>query len=89
MTQFSPDRPREVVVIGGGPAAHRLVDALQSRALQSHESEQGIRITVLADEPHLPYDRVALSTRLGGDADLTLQPSSDRQSGQTPSAIHC
>lgn len=76
MTQFSPDWPREVVVIGGGPAAHRLVDALQSRALQSREPRQDIRITVLADEAHLPYDRVALSTRLGGDADLTLQPSS-------------
>ncbi|WP_349897334.1 nitrite reductase large subunit NirB [Parafrigoribacterium soli] len=81
MTQFSPvparseGAPREVVVIGGGPAAHRLVDALQSRA-----PEADIRVTVLADERHLPYDRVSLSKRLGspadGPTDLSLQPRS-------------
>jgi nitrite reductase (NADH) large subunit len=64
-----------VVVIGGGPAAHRLVDALQSRA-----GEADIRITVLADERHLPYDRVSLSKRLGSHpdspTDLSLQPRS-------------
>lgn len=72
MTQFTPARQREIIVIGGGPAAHRLVDALQAR-----ESAAEIRITVLADERHQPYDRVALSTRLGSPAlDLALRPAS-------------
>jgi nitrite reductase (NADH) large subunit len=61
---------REVVVVGGGPAAHRLVDALQSR-----DTAGTVRITVVAEEIHRPYDRVALSRRLAGSEDLTLQPS--------------
>lgn len=61
--------PREIVVVGGGPAAHRLVDALHSR-----DSEGGIHVTVLSEEVHLPYDRVALSKRLDGVTDLTLGP---------------
>ena len=64
-------RPREVVVVGGGPAAHRFVDAIQSR-----DTEHSVRVTVVAEEVHLPYDRVALSRRLAGAEDLTLQPSS-------------
>lgn len=69
MTQFSSERRRQVVVIGGGPAAHRLVDAIHSR-----DTERTVRLTVLADEKHLPYDRVALSRRLEGREDLTLGP---------------
>lgn len=61
----APDR--HVVIIGGGPAAHRLTDALTVR-----DTEDSLRITVLAEETHLPYDRVALSRRLDGDSDLTL-----------------
>jgi len=59
---------RRIVVLGGGPAAHRLVDALSARADRS----AGIRITVVSEEEHLPYDRVQLSKRLAGDVDLTL-----------------
>ena len=62
-----PSLAREIVVIGGGPAAHRLVDALHSR-----DPEGSLRVTVFAEEPHLPYDRVALSKRLDGVTDLTL-----------------
>ncbi|WP_022899758.1 nitrite reductase large subunit NirB [Humibacter albus] len=64
------DASRHVVVIGGGPAAHRLVDALVSR-----EEKHGIRLTVIGEESHLPYDRVSLSRRLDGPEDLTLSPS--------------
>lgn len=71
MTQLPPADPRRVIVVGGGPAAHRLVDAIQSR-----DSAGELHVTVVAEEPHLPYDRVALSKRLAGEEDLTLQPSS-------------
>ncbi|MCU1573178.1 MAG: nitrite reductase large subunit [Micrococcaceae bacterium] len=58
---------RRVVVVGGGPAAHRFVEAMHARGLD------GWRITVLSEEPHLPYDRVALSKALAGSGvDLTL-----------------
>ncbi|WP_427016784.1 nitrite reductase large subunit NirB [Pseudarthrobacter sp. P1] len=58
--------PRTIVVAGGGPAAHRFVEAMHARGLE------GWNITVLAEEPHLPYDRVALSQALINDVDLTL-----------------
>lgn len=58
---------RRIVVVGGGPAAHRFVDAMCSR------DTTGVSITVLSEERHLPYDRVALSRALTEtDADLTL-----------------
>ncbi len=64
----SGDR-RQVVVLGGGPAAHRFTEAMQARAA---ESASPIDVTVIGEEPHLPYDRVALSRRLVDSADLTL-----------------
>jgi nitrite reductase (NADH) large subunit len=60
---------RTVVVIGAGPAAHRLADAVASR-----DEARSLRLIVLGEEAHAPYDRVALSRRLDGHADLTLQP---------------
>ncbi|MGN6426673.1 MAG: nitrite reductase large subunit NirB [Leifsonia sp.] len=58
------------LIVGGGPAAHRLVDALVSRG-------GGHPIVVVAEEPYLPYDRVQLSRRLAdGAVDLTLEPAS-------------
>lgn len=55
-------------MVGGGPAAHRLVEALLAR-------RDGLRVTVFAEEPWAPYDRVALSRRFtdAGDA-LPLGP---------------
>ena len=63
--------PRRVVVAGGGPAAHRFADAMHARGLD------GWHVTVLTEEAHLPYDRVALSKALtDGDVDLTLGSAS-------------
>ncbi|WP_341360510.1 nitrite reductase large subunit NirB [Georgenia sp. M64] len=58
-----------VVVVGGGPAAHRVTEALRARG------RAGTRVTVLAEEAHRPYDRVALSRALTGDVDLTFDPA--------------
>ncbi|WP_026553876.1 nitrite reductase large subunit NirB [Arthrobacter sp. 35W] len=60
------EEPQTVLVVGGGPAAHRFAEAMHARGLQQ------FRVTVLAEEPHLPYDRVALSRALVADVDLTL-----------------
>ncbi|MHA7157604.1 nitrite reductase large subunit NirB [Glutamicibacter endophyticus] len=58
---------RSIIVIGGGPAAHRFTEALASRA------PSGVHLRVLTEEKHLPYDRVALSQALTApDVDLTL-----------------
>ena len=63
----SPNAPRRIVVAGGGPAAHRFADAMHTRGLE------GWQLTVLTEEAHLPYDRVALSKALTDmDHDLTL-----------------
>ncbi|MCJ8506153.1 nitrite reductase large subunit NirB [Kocuria flava] len=66
---FSARSPQHVVVVGGGPAAHRFAEA--ALAAEDHH----VRLTVLADEPWVPYDRVQLSAALTGPAgsvDLTL-----------------
>ncbi|MFC8410710.1 nitrite reductase large subunit NirB [Arthrobacter sp. NPDC057259] len=67
----APAAARRVVVAGGGPAAHRFVEAMHARGLA------GWQITVLTEEAHLPYDRVALSKALTDTAvDLTLGEAS-------------
>ncbi|RAN69427.1 nitrite reductase (NAD(P)H) [Bacillus sp. SRB_336] len=59
--------PRRAVVVGGGPAAHRFVEAMHARGLD------GWHVTVLTEEAHAPYDRVALSRALTDtDAELSL-----------------
>ena len=66
---FSPQSPQHVVVVGGGPAAHRFAEAVLSA------EDHHVRLTVFADEPWVPYDRVQLSKALTGPAgavDLTL-----------------
>lgn len=58
---------RRIVVVGGGPAAHRFAEAMHARGLS------GWQVTVLTEEVHAPYDRVALSQALTAvDTDLTL-----------------
>ncbi|MEQ4565054.1 nitrite reductase large subunit NirB [Paenarthrobacter sp. CAP02] len=67
----STENPRRIVVVGGGPAAHRFVDAMFNRGLE------GWQVTVLTEEAHLPYDRVALSKALTETGvDLTLGDAS-------------
>jgi nitrite reductase (NADH) large subunit len=67
----STENPRRIVVAGGGPAAHRFADAMHARGLE------GWHVTVLTEEAHLPYDRVALSKALTEtDVDLTLGAAS-------------
>ena len=67
----STETPRRIVVAGGGPAAHRFADAMHARGLD------GWHVTVLTEEVHLPYDRVALSKALTDkDVDLTLGTAS-------------
>ncbi|AKU15527.1 nitrite reductase large subunit NirB [Luteipulveratus mongoliensis] len=53
--------PQQVVVVGGGMVAHRFVEALRSR-----DDERRWHVTVLAEEPRPPYDRVALTSYFTG-----------------------
>lgn len=52
---------RRLVVVGGGMVAQRLVEALRDR-----DGEGTWRVTLLAEEPRAPYDRVALSSYFSG-----------------------
>ncbi|MFC8302261.1 nitrite reductase large subunit NirB [Specibacter sp. NPDC057265] len=62
-----PKAPGAIMVVGGGPAAHRFAEAMHARGLNNWH------ITVLTEEVHAPYDRVALSQALTDvDTDLTL-----------------
>ncbi|WP_285821131.1 nitrite reductase large subunit NirB [Cellulosimicrobium sp. Marseille-Q4280] len=60
---------RHLVVVGGGMVAQRLVEALRAR-----DGAGAWRISVFAEEPRKPYDRVALTSYFSArDADeLTL-----------------
>lgn len=55
---------RNVVILGGGPAAHRLADALQAR-----DTDRSLRVTVLSEEAHLPM--TASPSAHGSRAPLT------------------
>lgn len=48
---------RHLVVIGGGMVAQRLVEAMRDR-----DGPGDWRISVFAEEPHVPYDRVGLTS---------------------------
>ena len=66
---MTAQHPRHLVVVGGGMVAQRLVEALRAR------DEAGTwRVTVLAEEPLAPYDRVALTSYFGARdvSELTL-----------------
>jgi len=64
--QSSP--PKRIVVIGAGMVSHRFVESMLSRA------DADVRITVLGEEPHPPYDRVGLTGFFAGvsPTELTL-----------------
>ncbi|MCT1986247.1 nitrite reductase large subunit NirB [Dermacoccus abyssi] len=51
----------QIVVVGGGMVAHRFVEALRDR-----DTEGRFEITVIAEEPRPPYDRVALTSYFTG-----------------------
>ena len=57
----APTAQQRLVVVGGGMVARRLVDALRAR-----DSEGRWAITLLAEEPRAPYDRVALTSYFTG-----------------------
>jgi len=59
--------PRELVVVGGGMVAHRLVAALRDR-----DTAGRWRITALAEEGRPAYDRVALSSYVDGVSAVEL-----------------
>ncbi|TFC57061.1 MULTISPECIES: nitrite reductase large subunit NirB [unclassified Cryobacterium] len=71
-TTSESDGVRRVIVIGGGPAAHRFTEAMVARTVADGDSARPVDITVIGEEIHLPYDRVSLSHRLNGPEDLTL-----------------
>ncbi|WP_345505059.1 nitrite reductase large subunit NirB [Pedococcus ginsenosidimutans] len=52
---------RQLVVVGGGMVARRLVDALRARDTTGEWS-----VTLLCEEPRAPYDRVALTSYFTG-----------------------
>ncbi|MGN7248420.1 nitrite reductase large subunit NirB [Janibacter anophelis] len=57
----APTAPQQLVVVGGGMVARRLIDALRAR------DEAGAwAVTLLAEEPRAPYDRVALTSYFTG-----------------------
>ena len=56
-----PTAPRQLVVVGGGMVARRLVDALRSRDVDGTWA-----VTLLCEEPRAPYDRVALTSYFTG-----------------------
>lgn len=60
---------QRIVVVGGGMVAHRFTEAMRAR-----DTGGRYAITVLAEEPRAPYDRVALTSYFTGKApeDLAL-----------------
>jgi len=53
--------PQQIVVVGGGMVAHRFTEAMRAR-----DADGAYAITVLAEEPRRPYDRVALTSYFTG-----------------------
>ncbi len=73
MTPTRPTSARRFVVVGGGPAAHHLAHTLADAVDRGRTAAAPVQVTVISEEPALPYDRVALSSALSApDVDLTL-----------------
>ncbi|HEY7485090.1 MAG TPA: nitrite reductase large subunit NirB [Streptosporangiaceae bacterium] len=54
-----------LVVVGHGPAGHRLAEALRER-----DADRSWQVTILGEEPRPAYDRVALTSYLTDGAEL-------------------
>jgi len=83
-----------LVVVGGGMATHRLVAALVDRG--DGVPAVGWDVTVLAEEPRAPYDRVALTSYFSGkdpedlalgDPGLWRTPGVELRRGEQVAAI--
>lgn len=57
----APTAPQQLVVVGGGMVARRLIDALRAR-----DDAGRWAVTLLCEEPRAPYDRVALTSYFTG-----------------------
>ncbi|WP_062211922.1 nitrite reductase large subunit NirB [Demequina oxidasica] len=57
----NPTSPKQIVVVGGGMVAHRFTEAMRAR-----DTDGEFAVTVLAEEPRRPYDRVALTSYFTG-----------------------
>jgi nitrite reductase (NADH) large subunit len=84
--------PARLLVIGGGMVAHRLVEALCSRQGEPARWQ----VSVLTEETHAPYDRVALTSYFSGrgpqdlalgDAALWQHPAVTLHRGERVTAI--
>ncbi|MFL6024006.1 MAG: nitrite reductase large subunit NirB [Marmoricola sp.] len=71
-------KQKRVAVVGGGMVAHRLVEALRDR-----DADATWSVDLFCEEPHAPYDRVALTSYFSGrsPAELLL---GDRDLGEDP-----
>ncbi len=63
--EVSDSAVSRLVIVGHGPTAHRLVEALRERDTAGRWT-----VTVLGEEPRTAYDRVALTSYLTEDAEL-------------------
>ena len=57
-----------ILVVGAGPAGTRC-------AVRAAQRVRGAEVTLLSAELALPYDRVALSKLLAGEAEIGDQPA--------------
>ncbi|WBL20576.1 nitrite reductase large subunit NirB [Citricoccus sp. NR2] len=83
------DDVRDIVIVGGGPAAHRLTESLVAR------NPADLRITVVTEETYVPYDRVGLSKRFTsedplhlGEPELWEDPRVRLRTGATVTAVN-
>ncbi|MFF5322735.1 nitrite reductase large subunit NirB [Janibacter hoylei] len=60
-TTIPTTEPQQLVIVGGGMVARRLVDALRAR-----DDAGRWAVTLLCEEPRAPYDRVALTSYFTG-----------------------
>ena len=74
---------RNILVVGAGPAAWRFVRAYHEGAQDAGRASD--TITVLNDEPYIPYDRVAIEQLL--KTPTKTLPWATRHSGTSPRSI--